>query len=77
MRTKLGNALFDKCRELQNNGVTFLKTYEIEFQGVIELLFPDKPWWKVTDCNIFMHLFEYQDPEKTIIEILKGYKEEK
>lgn len=76
MKTKLGNALFDKCRELQNDGVTMLKKYEIEFQNVIETIFPTKAWWNVTDCDIFMHLLEHKDPEKTVIEILKGFKGE-
>lgn len=74
-KIELGNELFSKCRELQNNGVINIKSYEIAFQDVIEMMFPNKCWWEVTDCDIFIHLFEYKDPEKTIIEIIKNLKE--
>ena len=76
MKTKLANALFNKCNELINNGATNIKEYEIAFQGVINEMFPDKAWWEVTECEIFMHLFEYKDPRATIIAIVSGLKEE-
>ena len=68
--------MYEKCHELQNNGITHIKQYEIAFQDVIEELFPDKCWWEVTGCEIFLHLFEYGDPEKTITEILNKFKED-
>ncbi len=53
-----------------------IKAYEVAFQNVIEDVFPGKLWWEITKCNIFMHLMEYEDPEKTVIEILKQLKED-
>ena len=76
MKIKLGNALYDKYHELQTKGVTFIKNYEIAFQEVIEEMFPNKCWWEVTGCEIFLHLLEYGDPEKTIAEILNKLKED-
>ena len=77
MNTKfeLGNALFEKCHEMQKNDVTDIKSYEIAFQDVIEKICPNHCWWEVTDCNIFMDLLEHKDPEKTVIEIIKQLKE--
>lgn len=75
MKHKLANALFQKCNELVNDGVANIKAYEIAFQEVIEELYPDKPWWEVTSCEIFMHLLEYRDPQLTVSEILKTLKE--
>ena len=75
MKTKLATKLFDKCHELMNEGVTNIKDYEYEFQEVIREVFPDKCWWETVDCDIFMHLLSYKDPEKTVIAILKGLKE--
>ena len=76
MKIQLGNALYDKCHELQTNGVVFIKNYEIAFQEVIEKIFPDKCWWEVTDCEIFLTLLETRSPEKTIAKILEKFKEE-
>ena len=76
MRLRLANALHEKCHELQISGITHIKQYEIAFQEVIEELFPNKLWWEVTECEIFLHLLESGDPEKVIIEILKQYKGE-
>lgn len=76
MKIKLGNALYDKHYELQANGVTHIKQYEIAFQEVIEQIFPDKLWWEVTDCEIFLTLLETGSPEKTIAKILEKFKEE-
>lgn len=75
-KIELGNALFDKCHEMKNDGVLDIKTYEVVFQDIIENIFTDKFWWEVTDCEIFTHLLEHNDPEKTVIEIIKGLKEE-
>ena len=75
--TKLAQDLFDKMIELRKVGETHIKKYEIALQNVIEEVFPDESWWDVTDCQIFMHLMEHKDPEKTIIAILKGLKEDK
>ena len=75
-RTKLTQGLFDKMIEFKKEGERNIKKYECEFEAVIEEVFPDECWWNVTDCNIFMHLMEHKDPEKTIIAILKGLKED-
>ena len=74
--TKLTQGLFDKMIELKKAGETHIKKYEIAFQDVIEAAFPDKLWWEVTECQIFWHLMEHKNPEKTIIAILKGLKED-
>lgn len=74
--TELTQKLFDKWMEMRDAGVTHIKQYEIAFQNVIEEVFPDKLWWEVTKCQIFMHLMEHRDPEKTVIEILKELIEE-
>ena len=75
MKHKLADALFRKCNELLGNGEANIKTYEIAFQEVINELYPNKSWWEVTSCEIFMHLFEHRDPQATVIEILKTLKE--
>ena len=75
-RTKLAQNLFDKMIGLKKAGERNIKTYEVAFQDVIEGVFPDELWWEVTDCQIFMHLMEFKDPEKTVIEILKQLKED-
>lgn len=76
MKIKLGNALSEKCNELMTSGVTNLKEYEVAFQDVIEQMYPGKCWWEVTDCQIFLHLFERKDPALTVMEILAQLKEE-
>lgn len=76
MKTKLINALFNKCNDLISNEVTSIKEYEVAFQGVIEEMFPNKAWWEVTECEIFMHLFEHRNPGATVIAIVAGLKEE-
>ena len=75
-RTKLAQKLFDKATDLRKEGETHIKKYEIAFQDTIEEVFPDESWWNVTECQIFMHLMEYKDPEATVIAILKGLKED-
>ena len=74
--TKLAQGLFDKTMAMRKKGETEIKKYEIEFQGVIEAVFPDMVWWEVTDCQIFTHLLEHKDPVATVIAILKGLKED-
>ena len=74
--TKLTQGLFNKLIDLRENKETNIKAYEIAFQGVIEEVFPDKSWWDVTECEIFMHLMEHKDPQATVIEILKQLKED-
>lgn len=74
-RTAITDALFTKCNELLENGEVNIKTYEIAFQEVIEELYPNKLWWEVTSCEIFMHLLEHKDPQATVIEVLKTLKE--
>ena len=75
-REKLTQKLFDKMIELKKGGIRHIKTYEIAFQEVIEEVCPDKCWWEVTDCQIFMHLMMHKNPEATVIEILKQLKED-
>ena len=75
IKFELGNELFAKCHAMQNEGIVDIKSYETVFQAVIEKMFPDNLWWEVTDCDIFTHLLEYKDPEKTVIEIIKQLKE--
>lgn len=75
MKHKLMEALFAKCNDLIGNGEVNIKVYEIAFQKVIEELYPGKPWWEVTSCEIFMHLLEHKDPQATVIEILNTLKE--
>lgn len=75
-RRRLGDKLLNKVIELRGKEEFDIKAYEIAFQGVIEEVFPDKCWWDVTECEIFIHLLEHQDPTATIIAILKGLKEE-
>ena len=74
--TKLAQNLFDKMIELKAEGIANIKEYEIAFQDVIEEVFPNECWWEITECEIFMHLMEYKDPEATVIEILKQLKED-
>ena len=75
-REKLAQGLFDKMIELRQKGEGRIKKYEIAFQNVIESVFPEASWWNITGCEIFMHLMEHQDPEATVIEILKQLKED-
>lgn len=74
--TKLAQGLFDKMIELKKAGEAHIKKYEIAFQDVIEEVFPDECWWNVTECEIFDHLMEFKNPEKTIMAILKELKED-
>lgn len=74
--TKLAQGLVDKIIELRKANKTHIKEYEIAFQSVIEDVFPDKAWWEITSCQIFMHLMEYKNPELTVIAILKGIQED-
>lgn len=75
-RSKLAQGLFDKMMAMRQKGERQIKQYEVAFQHVIEVVFPDMAWWEVTDCQIFTHLMEHKDPEATVIAILKGLKED-
>lgn len=74
--TKLAQDLFDTVIEFRKAKEKKIKAYEIAFQGVIEGVFPGMCWWEVTNCQIFQHLMEHKNPEKTVIAILKGLKED-
>ena len=73
-KIKLANALVDKLHQMRKNHIHNIKLYEKEFQDTIEEVYNGKFWWEVTDCDIFMHLFECNDPEKTAIDIVKQLK---
>jgi len=75
-RTKLAQDLFDKMIAMRKAGERSIKAYEVAFQDIIERVFPDMCWWDVTECQIFNHLMEHKDPEKTVIAILRGLKED-
>lgn len=75
-RLKLTRDLFNKMFELKKKKETNIKVYEIAYQDVIKVVYPDKCWWEVTECQIFTHLMRYKDPEKTAIEILNQLKED-
>ena len=75
-KRKLGDALLNKVIELREKGETNIKAYEVVFQDVIEEVFPNESWWNVTECEIFMHLFEHRDPSATVVAILRGLKED-
>lgn len=74
--TKLAQDLFDKMIAMRKAGEKNIKAYEVAFQDIIERVFPEECWWEVTECQIFNHLMEHKNPEKTIIAILKGLKED-
>jgi len=72
MLKKLLTATANSMLRMGNNN---LKAFEIAFQEDIERFFPDKSWWEVTDCNIFMELFNTRDPFEVIDTIIAGLKE--
>lgn len=73
-KIKLAHKLFDKSYNMEIAGVRDIKSYEFAFQSIIEKCYPGKYWWEITECNIFMHLLQHKDPEKTVIEILHKLK---
>lgn len=75
-KQKLAKQLRNKMIELYEDGETRIKAYEVAFQDVIEEVFPENCWWEVTDCQIFMHLLKYRNPEATVFEIVKELKED-
>lgn len=75
-KQKLAKQLRNKMIELYEDGETRIKAYEVAFQDVIEEVFPENCWWEVTDCQIFMHLLKYSNPEATVFEIVKELKED-
>ena len=52
-----------------------MKSLEIALQGVIEEFFPDKSWWEVTDCNIFMDLLSGSNPREVCDHIVDQIKD--
>ena len=73
-KENLKTALELRATNMMDKRIANLKQYEIAFQEVIESMFPDYSWWEVTDCNIFMSLFNDRDVYKTIDEIVDGFK---
>ena len=73
---KLKRALELRAEVLANEGKSHIKDYEIAFQEVIENLFPKKPWYDTTSCNIFMKLMETRNLVETIDCIVAGLKED-
>ena len=73
-KENLKTALELRAMNMMDKRIANLKQYEIAFQEVIESMFPDHSWWEVTDCNIFMSLFNDRDVYKTIDEIVDGFK---
>ena len=73
---KLKHALELRAEVLANEGKSHIKDYEIAFQEVIENLFPKKPWYDTTSCNIFMKLMETRNLVETIDCIVAGLKED-
>ena len=73
---KLKRALELRAEVLANEGKSHIKDYEIAFQEVIENLFPKKPWYDTTSCNIFMKLMETRNITETIDCIVEGLKED-
>ena len=74
--TELKDRLETKCQNMLMSGVSNIKEYEIAFQDEIEKMFPDKSWWEVTDCDIFIDLFNNRDPEETVDNIIDQLKPE-
>ncbi len=75
-KRKLRVALDATAFKLAQQGETHIKKYEIAFQEVIENLFPKKPWYEVTSCNIFMKLMETRNITETIECIVDGLRED-
>lgn len=73
---KLKRALELRAEVLANEGKSHIKDYEIAFQEVIENLFPKKPWYDTTSCNIFMKLMETRNITETIECIVEGLRED-
>ena len=73
---KLKRALELRAEVLANEGKSHIKDYEIAFQEVIENLFPKKPWYDTTSCNIFMKLMETRNITGTIECIVEGLRED-
>lgn len=72
MSRRLRDALYSKCNEMMEKGITDLAEYEQAFQDVLEEWWYGSLWWELTSCNISEHLQEYKNPEKTVAAILKG-----
>ena len=74
-KEELRTALYNKCSDLMSKNEYNIKAYEIAFQEVIEGLYPERPWWEVTSCNIFMDLFNGRDPMATVENIVSQMNE--
>lgn len=69
-RDKLEQLLGAKSLDLITKGVVDIKTFEIEFQDVIEK-YTGQIWWKITNYfDIYWSLLGTRDPKKTIEEII-------
>ena len=56
-----------------------IKDLEIALQDVIESFYPDKCWWEVTGCNIFMELLNGSNPREvcdSIVDQMKSITDE-
>lgn len=51
-----------------------MKALEVALQAAIEAFFPDKSWWEVTDCNIFMELLSGTNPRDIVDVIINNIK---
>ena len=75
-KARLKKALILDTMSLIANGGATLKSLEITMQRVIEDMFPDKAWWEVTDCQIFMSLMgNGGNARQTIDEIVDQMKD--
>ena len=72
---QLKKALIMKSMNVVANGGS-IKSLEIALQEVIEEFFPDKSWWEVTNCNIFMELLGDAKPREVCDMIVDQMKED-
>ena len=73
---KLKRALELRAEVLANEGKSHIKDYKIAFQEEIENLFPKKPWYDTTSCDISAKLVETRNITETIDYIVAGLKED-
>lgn len=74
-KEKLRKALVMKSMEIVANWGT-TKQLEIALQEVIKHFFPDKDWWEVTDCNIYLDLLAGSSPREVCDHIVDQMKDE-
>ena len=48
-----------------------IKECEIKLQEIIENMFPNECWWKITSCDIFLTLFQTRNIMETIYDIVR------